>query len=211
MTRAFTPPETLSKEDIRAIADVRRDIWKNAFLGMFTGALSGMVLHSAAVWGQKRLPAPPPTTTTTTTTATKETVSTTFKSLLRTTPLNRNTAVLAVLGGSALGSYVMAVTTGKNEVHNLHPVFEVGSKQWEEAQKQQLDEEQRHRNRLIRRESLKRTIEQGKGGLSDSHGGYWEEDHSNQRQQNRQVRRVAMKDTIEHGHGISDSHGGKWK
>mmetsp|Transcript_20318 Transcript_20318/g.26655 ORF Transcript_20318/g.26655 Transcript_20318/m.26655 type:complete len:212 (+) Transcript_20318:50-685(+) len=211
MTRAFTPPETLSKEDIRAIADVRRDIWKNAFLGMFTGGLSGMVLHSAAVWSQKRIPAPPSTTTTT---ATKETATATVKQLLRTTPLNRNTAVLAVLGGSALGSYVMAVTTGKNEVHNLHPVFEVGSKQWEEAQQQkQLEEEdqQRHRNRLIRKESLKQTIQQGKGGLSDSHGGHWEEDHSNQRHQNRQVRRVAMKDTIEHGHGISDSHGGKWK
>ena len=102
MTRAFTPPETLSDDDIRTIANVRRDIWSNAFYGMGVGILSGAALHGLGSLAQSR-------------------------GMIR--GLNRNTAFMSVLGGGALGSFLMATVTGKNQVHNLHPIFEVGKRQ----------------------------------------------------------------------------------
>ena len=33
MTRGLYPPETLSKDDIRTLASVRREIWTNAIIG----------------------------------------------------------------------------------------------------------------------------------------------------------------------------------
>ena len=33
MTRGLVPPDTLTKDDIRTLGDVRRDIWTNAAVG----------------------------------------------------------------------------------------------------------------------------------------------------------------------------------
>lgn len=194
MTRAFTPPESLSKEDIRAIADVRRDIWTNGFYGMGVGALSGLSLHTAAYWANSR------------------------KLLGKNNQmkLNSSTALFSFLGGASLGSYIMAATAGKNEVHNLHPVFEVGkkippnyaTKSLDLAQQREQDQIDRERNRFIRRESLKNSMESGHG-LSDSHGGQWTNDTQDM-QRNRHARRASVTHTIEHGRGLSDSHGGDW-
>ena len=104
MSRAFTPPDTLSKEDFRAIADVRREIWTNGFKGMGIGGLAGFVGHAAAQAADRR--------------------GLWSKSL----PLNRNTAFVSVMLGASITSYAMAVTAGKNEVHNLHPIYQAGSK-----------------------------------------------------------------------------------
>lgn len=102
MSRAFTPPDTLSKDEIRTIADVRRDIWTNAFYGLGTGSAAGVIMHTVAGLGNRYN--------------------------LWKIPVSRNTLMACFMFGGALGSFVMAVTTGKNEVHNLHPIFEVGSK-----------------------------------------------------------------------------------
>ena len=104
MTRAFTPPDTLSNDDIRTIANVRRDIWTNSFKGMGVGLVTGGVLHAIA-----------------------------NSRLFKVPGLNRNTAFLAVLGGGAFGSFLSATVTGKNQVHNLHPIFEVGKREVPEA------------------------------------------------------------------------------
>jgi hypothetical protein len=105
MSRAFHPPDTLSKDDIRTIADVRRDIWTNSFKGLAVGSFTGFTLYSVASIGQHRLKL----------------------WNLPNTILNRNTAFLSVLLGGAIGSFIMSVTTGKNEVHHLHPIFKIGA------------------------------------------------------------------------------------
>ena len=100
--------------------------------------------------------------------------------------------MFAFLGGGALGSFLMSSATGKNQVHNLHPIFEVGKREpsdglteyqrsLQQAQEStpntntQLPLELR-KNRTIRRNTMRETIEKGHG-LSDSHGGQWVEDN----------------------------------
>lgn len=225
MTRAFTPPETMSKEDIRKVADVRRDIWTSAFWGMGVGSLSCFALHGVAQVASRRT------------------------SMLKGVTLNRNTALLSFLAGGAFGSFLMATTTGKNEVHKIHDVFSVGSKQeYEEsllrAQQREADLRQmehgrlvrrasfdaeeerklRQKNRMMRRKTLQDNIQHGRG-QSDSHGGRWApeeerfegqvvfvdpDEEREMRQRNRMIRRKTLQDTIEHGRGQSDSHGGTW-
>lgn len=190
MSRAFTPPDSLSKEDIRKIADVRRSIWKNAFVGLGTGTLIGIVGHSAAQLGNRRG----------------------WWKL----PLSRNTAFLTVMLGGAFGSFLASVTTGKNEVHNLHPIYEIGATPGEKRDtpyqqslkrareredelrtierhrtgrgladvihdKEAAERVERERNRLFRRATLERNLQEGHGGLSDSHGGHWVSDEANGR------------------------------
>lgn len=204
MTRAFTPPETLSKEEIRTIADVRRDIWTDAFYGMGVGCISGICLHTVANFASRR-------------------------GLVKGLNLNRNTAFFSFLAGGAFGSFLMATTTGKNAVHKLHPIFEVGSKTKKESLVRDRDFEERKKNRVLRRKTLQETLEH-QHGLSDSHGGKWAsedeitstgtekfyaekvdpEEERRMRQENRVLRRKTLQDTLEHQHGLSDSHGGKW-
>jgi hypothetical protein len=183
MTRAFTPPDTLSQDDIRTIADVRRAIWTEAFQGLLIGTVAGFGLHTAAKFGQNR-------------------------GYWKMAFLNRNTALFSVLLGGAIGSFANALATGKNQVHNLHPIFEVGAKpplltedgkvaspyqhkleemrqreielQILEARRDRTATEQeyvekarREKNRLYRRASLSQALQDGHHGLSDSHGGHW--------------------------------------
>ena len=197
MSRAFTPPDTLSKENIRTIAEVRRNIWAEAFRGLLVGTFSGFGLHAAAQFGHNR-------------------------GFWKMAFLNRNTALLSVLLGGALGSFVNATTEGKNQVHNLHPIFQVGARpplltpdgkvmspyqhQLEEmrqrevevqilearrdrtaSEQEYLDNARREKNRLLRRASLSQSLlQEGHHGLSDAHGGHWvepdeeDEDHEDE-------------------------------
>mmetsp|Transcript_25874 Transcript_25874/g.38218 ORF Transcript_25874/g.38218 Transcript_25874/m.38218 type:complete len:151 (-) Transcript_25874:205-657(-) len=148
MSRSFTPPDTLSKQEIRTIADVRRDIWTNSFHGMGYGAATGVAGHSILSFLVSR-----------------EFVPLKMK-------LNRNTATFTVLLCSSLGSFLAATTTGKNQVHNLHPIFEVGAikrpplsgedGQLSEYQKNleqaKEEDEKRLRNRILRRKTLKASL-----------------------------------------------------
>ena len=138
MYRAFHPPDTLSKDEIRTIADVRRDIWTQGFYGMAGGSASGIFLHTMVAQGKKR-----------------------NLQWLQQIPLNKNTRMASFFLGGSIGALVLATTAGKNSVHNLHPIFEVGSKKQdpldknnEPAAEEWNDQQARHRNRLYRRASL---------------------------------------------------------
>jgi hypothetical protein len=181
----------MSKDDIRTVADVRREIWTQGLRGLGYGSFTGFLLHTAAGMGNRRQ---------------------WWKVKLN---LNRNTAMLSVLLGGALGSFINASTAGKNEVHKMHPVFQVGAKSapplygeedtsissgigssyqqsLQRAKEREADlnvlerrrsnrevdplEDERvgrERNRLYRRATNARTMEAGHGGLSDAHGGHW--------------------------------------
>lgn len=112
MSGAFTPPnppDLFSKDDIRTMADVRRNVWVNGIRGLVLGSLSGYGLHTIArlgaqhQWWKKNIVNIPPQ------------------------QFTANTAFVSFMLGGALGSYIMAVTAGKNSVHRLHGIFENGT------------------------------------------------------------------------------------
>ena len=152
MSRAFTPPDTLSKDDRRVLADVRRAIWTDSFLGFAYGSITGVTCHTIASFVSKSK------------------------------QLNRNTALLSLLLGGSFGSFLAATTAGKNQVHTLHPIFQVGAsattinhdntKQQDGDEKLSTDE-LKH-NRVLRRKTLQNALE-SHSGLNDSHGGHWVE------------------------------------
>lgn len=148
MSRAFYPPDTLSKEDIRATRQVRKEIWTNGMKGLMYGSASGLALHTLARFA-----------------ATKREVILG----IRTSPLqfNRNTAFFSTLLGGAVGSFAMATSTGKNEVHHLHKVFESGRKATSPN-----DDDDRRRRRMSRREAVSRNLEEGQGLSDGSRGRY---------------------------------------
>lgn len=174
----------MSQDDIRTVADVRREIWTQGFVGMGTGSVGAYVLHSIGRLGNNR----------------------NWWKLA----LTKNTAFASFMLGGALGSFLCASTAGKNEVHKMHPVFQVGAQvpgttieeasvktttSYQESLQRAKDREvelerrrsshsssspeveesrtQRARNRLFRRETLTKALEPGHGGLSDAHGGHW--------------------------------------
>jgi len=161
MSRAFHPPDSLDKKDIKTIADVRRDVWKGGFYGLLYGSMTGLSLHTVSKYALS-----------------KYQKKSSYQLLL-----TRNTAFLSFMLGGALGSFIMASTAGKNSVHNLHDIFEVGKSDrpltpyqqaYERAQQDSYNMEidNRVERRLTRRQTLKKRIEKDRG-LSDSHGGQW--------------------------------------
>ena len=167
-----TTPEaaTLSKEDKLILANVRRSIWSSAVKGMGYGSIGCFLTHSVALMAQNRGM---------------------FKG-----GLNRNTAMLAFLGGGSLGSFLMASTTGKNEVHNLHPIFEIGQNKREIPDG--LTEYQR---------SMHKSKHQQPSTTTEFVQG---DELPQELKKNRITRRKTLQGTIDHGHGLSDSHGGQW-
>ena len=165
MSRAFSPPDTLSKDDIRTMADVRRNIWTAGFQGLGYGSVTGFAVHAVSRFVYNRLPD-----------------TTKLKIAPGEVPFrfSRNTAFLSVMVGGAVGSFVMATTAGKNRVHKLHGIYEAGKSevgsgyQSDLARAQEREEEIRERNRrrLSRRATVRQRLEEGHG-LSDSHGGHW--------------------------------------
>lgn len=165
---------------------------------------SGLVLHTAGQWARKL----------------KVTKAT----------LNRNTLMLSVLGGGALGMFLFASSTGKGQVHKLHPIFQVGAmprgdldytkKQQQMGQdvigNQQNDEDadvSRLRDmRAVRRKGMVENLEKGRG-FSDAHGGHWYQDEGvdmAKRKAVRAARRRTLNNNLVKGQGLSDSHGGQW-
>jgi type 1 glutamine amidotransferase len=118
--------------------------------------------------------------------------------VVKTLKLSRNTAMLSVLAGGALGSFVYASTAGKSQVHNLHPVFQVG------AHPKGSDF------------NYQRTIAQAKleyqQKQQDSHHGT--EGHDVNIMQTltkiQAIRRKTLSESLREGRGLSDSHGGQW-
>lgn len=141
---------------------------------------SGLVLHTGAQWLRKY-------------------------GLLK-TPLTRNTLMLSVLGGGAFGSFLCSVVTGKQEVHNLHPIFQAGANP-----KGNLDY-QRALRRAREREEDVHALEQS--GLADeerSHHDVFDGELDRQKlEQIRVIRRKTVHESFRTGHGLNDSHGGHW-
>jgi hypothetical protein len=135
------------------------------------GAGSGLVLHTGAQWARRfgLFPA----------------------------KLNRNTAMLAVLGGGALGMFIFAARTGKEQVHNLHPIFQVGA-----LPEGDLD----YQRALIKA----RERDEDVGEFDKDSPNRSDKLDLNKLQKMRVVRRRSLMDSIEKGHGLSDSHGGHW-
>jgi len=117
MSAAFTPPDSMSPDDIRTVADVRRAVWINGIIGFFSGATTGTVGHLVLQTLQKKYVGD---------TGTPATASWIYKCLRPLPPLGKNTFMLSLLGGASLGSFVLSTTAGKNVVHLLHPIFKLG-------------------------------------------------------------------------------------
>jgi hypothetical protein len=207
----------MSAEDRSTVADVRRELWTQGFVGLAAGTVSGFVAHTAASIGVRR---------------------NWFK-----LKLNSNTGMLAVLLGGAMGSFIAASTAGKNEVHKMHPVFRKGQKtnvgsadnsgnnsdvvddyrnaptadhpssggnggsmyqqSLQRAKDREMDLqvlERRRSNRAMTTNTTTEPVPAAKEdqGLAD-------------RQRNRLYRRATMDRSMEAGHGgLSDAHGGHW-
>lgn len=111
------------------------------------------------------------------------------------------------MAGGALGSFLMATTTGKNEVHELHDIFHINEKKKNDDENINV---MRQRT-LSRRKTISSRLEKGRG-LSDSHGGHWlDEEELSMTQKQRGIRRRSMTQRLEQGKGLSDSHSGKWE
>jgi len=103
MSKAFTPPATMSDADVLAVADVRRSVWTGGFEGLGFGLCAGFLGHAACT---RILPASvfPPQ----------------FHA--------GKYATLWTLGLGATFSFLGSVTAGKNNVSGMHDVFQRGAK-----------------------------------------------------------------------------------
>lgn len=212
MSRAFAPPDTLSPDDIRTVADVRRTVWINGIFGLGAGAATGTVSHlilqalqkkyigdQAASSGPKSSSAAANSPVTPTAASKVNPNSWIYKCLRPLPPLGKNTFMLALLGGGALGSFIMSSTAGKNVVHLLHPVFQAGRDEHagkspyqiatikaaendtttnpnsvtnNDIEEDELDAAHHRTRSLQRKASMKERLETGQS-LSGTHGNTW--------------------------------------
>mmetsp|Transcript_32213 Transcript_32213/g.73043 ORF Transcript_32213/g.73043 Transcript_32213/m.73043 type:complete len:240 (+) Transcript_32213:238-957(+) len=232
MSRAFTPPDTMSKDDIRTVADVRRKVWINGMIGLGAGALTGTVTHIALQNLQRRYAGDSVGQITPQRTAALPSLAQRLLKALP--PLGKNTFMLCLLGGGTLGSFVMSTTAGKNAAHLLHPVFELGrhehsgmspyqiaiSKANEQngIDEDELDEKHHRSRSLNRKASMKSRLETGHS-LTGSHSNSWPEAESEeearatrvQKWNRRQTkRRHVLQERITNGKALSNSTNGNW-
>ena len=126
MSRAFFPPDTLSRSDIQTIADVRRQIWTGGFLGLGTGLLTGIGVHYILGVTSRRfnvLTPPSPRPDFSSMPPIKGMI---HELLYHSNPTSRNSRVLFCLGFGALMSYLGAASAGKNNVVFLQSIYERG-------------------------------------------------------------------------------------
>ena len=236
MSRAFAPPDTLSQDDIRTVADVRRAVWINGLFGLGAGSVTGCVTHLVLQTLQRRYVVG--TTDTATEAAQKSssissatsgktatpkinTNSTIYKLLRPLPPLGKNTFLLSFLGGGALGSFLLSTTAGKNAVHLLHPIFNIGrdeyagkspyqvamSKAAQKGQQQKSSDgtetqqqQQQHDDdgaTIMNEDSIVAAIEADELDIT----------HHRKRTLRRQA---SIKRRLEHGHSLSDTHSNTW-
>ena len=125
MTSAFNPPKTLSQDDVKRIADLRRDVWKAGFMGAAGGLVAG---YSGWHVLKKRLPAK-----------------------LR----GPNNAMLATLGTGALLSFLCSLAAGKNSIQRVGDVFRRGAHEWKKKKDDPLSEPALSRYQQITLENQK--------------------------------------------------------
>jgi hypothetical protein len=130
----------ISEQDRKTLALVRRDIWINGFHGYVQGSLGALVLHSVGQFYEAKFHAPK-------------------AGVYYVKKFNRNTALASFFLGGALGSFLMATVAGKNEVHNLHPIYTRDrSSSHVVIDDHESELTRRERNRLLRRETLEVSV-----------------------------------------------------
>ena len=128
-------------------------------------------------------------------------------------PLTRNTALLAVLLGGATGSFLGAVTAGKNQVHHLHPIFQRGANPPPDDTYDDDDTYEQSLQRAKNREDVLRSMELSRVQRETSERVLEGDQHAAQeeRERNRLFRRRTLDGSLAAGRGgLSDSHGGHW-
>ena len=132
--------------------------------------------------------------------------------------LNKNTFLLSSLLGGAIGSYIYALTTGRNVVHNLYPIFEraVRAKELSYEEALELATAKEAETKLLaqnRKENGRHhPYNNSEVGKNDFENGKRQESVERlRRETNRLYRKVTMKRTLTAKQGgLSDSHGGHW-
>lgn len=209
MSRAFHPPDTLSKEDVRKIADVRRDVWTSGFKGLFYGSAIGYTMHTTSKIIYTKILKDDNSKN-------KNNIKTKINKLFKVTkkqPLfTKNTAFLSFLAGGALGSFLMATTTGKNEIHELHDIFHINEKKKETKTKYQkiVDDAAASSLSYDGQSSINVDNKILTGGNINDNDNDDDNDNSNTRKQRRLSRRKTVAHRLSKGRGLSDSHGGHW-
>ncbi len=208
MSRAFSPPDTLSQDDIRTVADVRRAVWINGLFGLGAGTVTGMVGHLVLQSLQRRYVGDlstenksPMTKAAAEKAANKSNSTFLYKLLRPLPPLTKNTFLLSLLSGGALGSFLFSTTAGKNAVHLLHPIFNVGRDEYAgkspyqiamaKAAASQQDQQQQQNEHT--ESILTAAIEQDELDIQ----------HHKQRTLRR---KASIQRRIESGHSLSDTH-----
>mmetsp|Transcript_19925 Transcript_19925/g.32725 ORF Transcript_19925/g.32725 Transcript_19925/m.32725 type:complete len:282 (+) Transcript_19925:192-1037(+) len=223
MSRAFTPPDTLTPTDIKTVADVRRSVWINGLFGLGVGSVTGMAGHLVLQTLQRRyVPdevannnAAPPSggveKSSEKLIAKKSTTTTTsflYKVLKPLPPLTRNTFLLSFLGGGALGSFVLSSTAGKNAVHLLHPIFNLGRDEYAGLSPYQIEAKKAEREQQQQQSSHVTTTTTNYSSIASSAMEQQDDEqldiqHHKQRTQHR---RASIKERLESGHSLSDTH-----
>lgn len=99
---------------MRTVADVRRTVWINGLFGLAAGSLTCSFGHVILQKMQQRyVGAAESLSKVAAEGAAKGKDSLMQKCMKALPPLGRNTFLLSVLGGGALGSFVMSTTAGK--------------------------------------------------------------------------------------------------
>eukprot|EP00934_Nitzschia_sp_Nitz4_P006554 Nitzschia sp. Nitz4//scaffold61_size107673//98277//98909//NITZ4_004254-RA/size107673-processed-gene-0.170-mRNA-1//1//CDS//3329555767//6544//frame0 len=171
MTRGLYPPDTLSKEDVATMARVRQEIISQAMVGGGFGAGSGLIFHTGLQWARRL-------------------------GWTKTT-LNRNTLFLSVLGGGAFGMFLFATSAGKERVHQLHHIFQVG------AVKPTAELDRQDYNTIVRKAT------EIPMSMAEQYSDDGEVDMDKLRDV-RLARRRSLADRLASGQGFSDAHGGHW-
>ena len=108
--------------------------------------------------------------------------------LLKSVKLSSSTLMVSTLLGGSLGSFLYAKNAGSAQVYKLHPIFQVGATP---NDGKVLDYE--------------KTVAQAR--RSDAQQ---DDLDLNKLERIRMVRRKTLMNNLQRGHGLSDSHGGRW-
>ncbi|KAL7510410.1 hypothetical protein ACHAXN_009902 [Cyclotella atomus] len=190
MSRAFSPPDTLSPTDVRTVADVRRTVWINGILGLGAGSTICSLGHVVLQKIQSKYL---PVETEGVKVVDPKNMTMLQKMLKPLPPLGRNTFMLSLLGGGALGSFVMSTTAGKNAVHLLHPIFKIGRDEHAGQSPYQIAlNKSKQAATSESQQPVNREIED-------------ELDAAHHRARSLQ-RRASMKERLESGHSLSSTH-----
>lgn len=126
--------------------------------------------------------------------------------------LNRNVGMLVTLVGFAFGTFMGATVTGKEEVHNLHPIFRAAAMNptMINAGGAAGEGEQQNLSYQAKWLEARKELEAGEGGLDGSDKSSTRIVDRERLQQMRMTRRRTLMNNLHQGHGLSDSHSGRW-